>query len=114
VHPAKHAGIDRARRGSSAGRRKGRGISAHLGRDSVRCRAAALLGRPNSSPRALPAAPSPHVRDDRVVYLDLTDQFAGALGFARVLSLPYLLDKETDALAAAVDGDRKTPVDQPT
>jgi iron complex transport system substrate-binding protein len=53
------------------------------------------------------------VRDDRVVYLDLTDQFAGALGFASVLSLPYLLDRETDALAAAVDGDPQTAVEQP-
>jgi iron complex transport system substrate-binding protein len=54
------------------------------------------------------------VRDDRVVYLDLTDQFAGALGFASALSLPWLLDQETDALAAAVDGDPKTAVPQPT
>ena len=53
------------------------------------------------------------VRDDRVVYLDLTDQFAGALGFASVLGLPYLLDSETDALAAAVDGNPKTAVEQP-
>jgi iron complex transport system substrate-binding protein len=53
------------------------------------------------------------VRDDRVVYLDLTDQFAGALGFASALSLPYLLDNEVDALAAAVDGDPKTRVEQP-
>jgi len=28
------------------------------------------------------------VREDRVVYLDLTDQSAGALGFASALSLP--------------------------
>jgi len=54
------------------------------------------------------------VRDDRVVYLDLTDQFAGALGFASALSIPYLLDNEVDALAAAVDGDPGTPVEQPT
>jgi iron complex transport system substrate-binding protein len=53
------------------------------------------------------------VRDDRVVYLDLTDQFAGALGFASALSLPYLLDHEVDALAEAVDGDRATAVQQP-
>jgi iron complex transport system substrate-binding protein len=54
------------------------------------------------------------VRDDRVVYLDLTDQFAGALGFASSLSLPWLLDQAEDTLAAAVDGDPKTAVDQPT
>jgi iron-siderophore transport system substrate-binding protein len=53
------------------------------------------------------------VRDDRVVYLDLTDQFAGALGFASALSLPYLLDHEVGALAEAVDGDPKTAVQQP-
>ena len=28
-----------------------------------------------------------------MIYLDLTDQFAGALGFASALSLPYLLDE---------------------
>jgi ABC-type Fe3+-hydroxamate transport system substrate-binding protein len=54
------------------------------------------------------------VRDDRVVYLDLTDQFAGALGFASALSIPYMLDNEVDALAQAVDGDPATAVDQPT
>ena len=53
------------------------------------------------------------VRDDRVVYLDLTDQFAGALGFSSALSLGYLLDTEIDTLAAAADGDPGTAVDQP-
>jgi iron complex transport system substrate-binding protein len=53
------------------------------------------------------------VRDDRVVYLDLTDQFAGALGFASALSLSYLLDQAPAQLAAAVDGDPGTPVRQP-
>ena len=36
------------------------------------------------------------VKEDRVVYLDLTDQFAGALGFASALSLPCLLDEAED------------------
>jgi iron complex transport system substrate-binding protein len=54
------------------------------------------------------------VREDRVIYLDLTDQFAGALGFASALSLPYLLDHAEDALAAAVDGDPATAVPQPS
>jgi hypothetical protein len=54
------------------------------------------------------------VREDRVVYLDLTDQFSGALGFASALSLPDLLDNEVDAIAEAVDGDVETPVEQPT
>ena len=40
------------------------------------------------------------VREDRVIYLDLTDQFAGALGFA-LISLPYLLDQSEDMFAAA-------------
>jgi iron complex transport system substrate-binding protein len=53
------------------------------------------------------------VRDDRVVYLDLTDQVAGALGFASALSLPYLLDEAGPAFAAAVDGDPATAVSQP-
>jgi ABC-type Fe3+-hydroxamate transport system substrate-binding protein len=54
------------------------------------------------------------VEDDRIVYLDLTDQLAGALGFASVLSLDWVLEHEVDALAAAADGDPATKVDQPT
>lgn len=54
------------------------------------------------------------VKEGRVVYLDLTDRFAGALGFASVLSLPYLLDQAVPMLAAAVDGDPATKVQQPT
>jgi iron complex transport system substrate-binding protein len=53
------------------------------------------------------------VREGRVVFLDLTDQLAGALGFASPLSLPWILDNELDALAAAVDGDPATRVEQP-
>ena len=53
------------------------------------------------------------VKEDRVIYLDLTDQFAGALGFASALSLPYLLDEAEQSLAAAVDGDPSTAVTQP-
>ena len=53
------------------------------------------------------------VREDRVIYLDLTDQFAGALGFASALSLSYLLDEAPDQLAAAVDGDPETAIQQP-
>ena len=53
------------------------------------------------------------VRDDRIVFLDLTDQFAGALGFASALSLSYLLDTEVETLAAAADGDPGTAFDQP-
>ncbi len=53
------------------------------------------------------------VRGDRTIYLDLTDQFAGALGFASALSLPWLIDEAQDKLAAAVDGDPQTPIEQP-
>ncbi len=53
------------------------------------------------------------VREDRVIYLDLEDQFSGALGFASALSLPFLLDEAAPKLAAAVDGDAKTAVEQP-
>jgi iron complex transport system substrate-binding protein len=54
------------------------------------------------------------VQEDRAVYLDLTDQFSGALGFASVLSLPYLLENEIDSLSQAVDGDEETQVEQPS
>ena len=50
---------------------------------------------------------------DRMVFIELTDQFAGALGFASALSLDWLLDNEVDAIAAAVDGDPSTGVTQP-
>jgi iron complex transport system substrate-binding protein len=53
------------------------------------------------------------VKEDRVIYVDLTDQMAGALGFASALSLPYLLDETTGMFAAAVDGDPATAVTQP-
>lgn len=53
------------------------------------------------------------VQEERMVFLDLTDQFAGALGFASALSLRYLLDTEVDTLAAAVDGDPATVVEHP-
>ncbi len=53
------------------------------------------------------------VREDRIVYLDLGDQIAGALGFSSPLSLPYLVDEIVPKLAAAVDGDPATPVAQP-
>jgi iron complex transport system substrate-binding protein len=52
-------------------------------------------------------------REDRVIYLDLTDQFAGTLGFASALSLDYLLDEAAPQLADAVDGRPRTKVEQP-
>jgi iron-siderophore transport system substrate-binding protein len=53
------------------------------------------------------------VQEDRVIYLDLGDQFSGALGYASPLSLPFLLDEAVPKLAAAADGDPATKVEQP-
>jgi iron complex transport system substrate-binding protein len=53
------------------------------------------------------------VREGRVVYLDLTDQLAGALGYSSPLSLPYAIDQAAPMLADAIDGDPGTEVDQP-
>lgn len=53
------------------------------------------------------------VGEDRVLYLDLSDDVAGALGFSSPLSLPFLIDEAVPKLAAAVDGDPQTPVEQP-
>jgi iron complex transport system substrate-binding protein len=53
------------------------------------------------------------VKEDRVIYLDLTDQFSGAIGFASALSLPYLIDEAEAAIVAAADGDPGTAVSQP-
>ena len=53
------------------------------------------------------------VKEDRVIYLDLTDQFAGALGFASALEPAVPVDEAEESLAAAVDGDPATAVTQP-
>jgi iron complex transport system substrate-binding protein len=53
------------------------------------------------------------VAEERVVYVDLDDQFAGALGFSSPLSLPYLLDEAVPKLAAAIDGDPQTTEPEP-
>jgi len=53
------------------------------------------------------------VREGRVIYLDLGDQLAGALGYSSPLSLPYAIDQATPRLADAIDGDPKTEVAQP-
>jgi iron complex transport system substrate-binding protein len=53
------------------------------------------------------------VKEGRVVYLDLPDQLSGALGFASALSLNWVLDNEIEPIAAAVDGDPATKVEQP-
>jgi iron complex transport system substrate-binding protein len=53
------------------------------------------------------------VKEDRVIYLDLKDQMAGALGFASALSLPWLLENTEAQLTAAADGKPETKVVQP-
>jgi iron complex transport system substrate-binding protein len=53
------------------------------------------------------------VKEDRVIYVPVESGFAGALGFASTLSLSWLLDDSAERLAAAADGDPKTPVEQP-
>jgi iron complex transport system substrate-binding protein len=54
------------------------------------------------------------VREDRVIYLDLEDQLAGALGYSSPISLPYAIDEAVPKLAAAVDGDPATEIEQPS
>lgn len=53
------------------------------------------------------------VKEGRVIYVDIPDEFAGALGFSSALSLPHLLDQSEEMFAAAVDGDPATAVTQP-
>jgi iron complex transport system substrate-binding protein len=53
------------------------------------------------------------VREDRVIYLDLEDQLAGALGYSSPLSLPFAIEEAVPRLAAAIDGDPKTKIEQP-
>jgi iron complex transport system substrate-binding protein len=53
------------------------------------------------------------VREERVIYLDLEDQLAGALGYSSPLSLPFAIDEAVPRLAAASDGDTNTKIDQP-
>jgi iron complex transport system substrate-binding protein len=53
------------------------------------------------------------VREDRVIYLDLEDQLAGALGYSSPISLPYAIDEAVPRLAAAIDGDSQTEIEQP-
>lgn len=53
------------------------------------------------------------VREGRVIYLDLEDQLAGALGFGSPLSLPFAIDGFVPRIVDAVDGDRATEVEEP-
>ena len=54
------------------------------------------------------------VEEGRVIYLDLEDQLAGALGFGSPLSLPYAAENFAGPLEQALDGDPATKVEQPT
>ncbi len=53
------------------------------------------------------------VKEDRVIYLDLTDQLAGALGFGSGPSLAYAAENFAPLLAAALDDDPATKIEQP-
>ena len=48
-----------------------------------------------------------------MIYLDLADHFSGAIGYSSALSLPFLLEEAVPKLAAALDGDPATVVEQP-
>ncbi|GII57152.1 ABC transporter substrate-binding protein [Planotetraspora thailandica] len=53
------------------------------------------------------------VKQGREVYVKETGDYGNAVSFVSVLSLPYTLDRLVPQLAAAVDGDPATPVEQP-
>ncbi|MFF2522905.1 iron-siderophore ABC transporter substrate-binding protein [Streptomyces liangshanensis] len=55
----------------------------------------------------------PVVKQGREVFVKETSDFGNALSMGTVLSLPYALDRLTPQLAAAVDGDPGTVVEQP-
>jgi iron complex transport system substrate-binding protein len=44
------------------------------------------------------------VNEDRVLYMDLEDDLAGALGFASPLSIPYFLEEAAPTLQTAIGG----------
>jgi hypothetical protein len=46
------------------------------------------------------------VKEDRVIYVDIDDAFAGALGFASTLSVTWLLDETEERLT---DAGRRRP-----
>ncbi len=49
-------------------------------------------------------------KEGREVLIDEGSPYGSATSFISALSLPYLLDRIVPQLAAAVDGDPKTPV----
>lgn len=53
------------------------------------------------------------VKEQREVYVAESGDYGNAISFVSVLSLPYQLDRLVPQLAAAVDGDTKTVVEEP-
>jgi iron complex transport system substrate-binding protein len=76
---------------------------------------------PDPAPDAAPAelhddalyADLPVATEGREVFVGETTDYGAALSFGTVLSLPYAVERLTPQLAAAVDGDPATPVEQP-
>ncbi|GAA2635064.1 iron-siderophore ABC transporter substrate-binding protein [Streptomyces vastus] len=52
-------------------------------------------------------------KQDREVFVPETSDYGNSVSFVTVLSLPYMLDRLVPQLAAAVDGDTATKVEQP-
>ncbi|MFD3457801.1 ABC transporter substrate-binding protein [Streptomyces sp. NPDC058691] len=53
------------------------------------------------------------VKEGREVFVDESSDFGNAVSLSTVLSIPYVLDRLVPQLAAAVDGDPATKVEQP-
>ncbi|MBA2813135.1 iron-siderophore ABC transporter substrate-binding protein [Streptomyces sp. KM273126] len=53
------------------------------------------------------------VKEGREVFVDETSDYGNALSMGTVLSLPYVIERLVPQLAAAVDGDSATKVEQP-
>ena len=52
-------------------------------------------------------------KQDREVFVPETSDYGNSVSFVSVLSLPYMLERLVPQLAAAVDGDTATKVEQP-
>ncbi|NGO07741.1 iron-siderophore ABC transporter substrate-binding protein [Streptomyces sp. HC44] len=52
-------------------------------------------------------------KEDREVFVKEASDYGNSVSFVTVLSLPYMLDRLVPQLAAAVDGDTATKVEQP-
>ncbi len=75
-----------------------------------------LYGSPRAKRRQVEADPLYRrldaVKEGRVVYLDNEDTLLGAVGLSTPFSLPYAIDEAVPRLAAAVDGDPATEVEE--